>query len=339
MEKKRQAVVDQSRMKKKGAVVIQTVKTLPQKIKIWLPVLRQNLLVTKKEDIMSKVRCILVALCILYVGIPYAAKAQSPQINMPGAAGEKEHVAASNSQPLSSQIEALRLRVSGLEAKLETQGVDTAAMTANGAERRSQMTMGATGNNSQPQNIPPSVQVGTAAQAPEMGMMAGMMSMMNTMMGGMGGGAAPMGQSAGMGANGLVSALPGFPGSSHLYHIGATNFFLDHPEHITLSFEQQNRLGEIRMRSALGRSEFNRKIQVAEEQLWFLTAADQPNYSLIEAKVRESENLQGDLRLAFIKDVGEAATLLTDGQRRALLGQIAAVGAPTDTGISKPHVP
>ena len=31
----------------------------------------------------------------------------------------------------------------------------------------------------------------------------------------------------------MPSALPGFPGQSHLYHIGATGFFLDHPEHIT----------------------------------------------------------------------------------------------------------
>src|SRR5581483_2029194 len=35
------------------------------------------------------------------------------------------------------------------------------------------------------------------------------------------------------------SALPGFPGASHLYHIGATGFFLDRTDHIALSTDQQ----------------------------------------------------------------------------------------------------
>ena len=56
----------------------------------------------------------------------------------------------------------------------------------------------------------------------------GMMSMMGMM--GMGGGnMAAMPQ----------SALPGFPGASHLYHLVATGFFLDHPQHIALTTEQQ----------------------------------------------------------------------------------------------------
>ena len=40
------------------------------------------------------------------------------------------------------------------------------------------------------------------------------------------------------------SDLPGFPGASHVYHIGATGFFLDHNEHIDLTLEQQTRLNE-----------------------------------------------------------------------------------------------
>lgn len=55
----------------------------------------------------------------------------------------------------------------------------------------------------------------------------GMMGM--GMMGGKG-----MGMMGGMSNNGMSgmqtpSALPGFPGASHIYHIGATGFFLDHP--------------------------------------------------------------------------------------------------------------
>ena len=137
-----------------------------------------------------------------------------------------------------------------------------------------------------------------------------------------------MGQAASMGPSSFLSELPGFPGASHLYHIGSTNFFLDHPEHITLSLEQQSRLGEIRMTALMRRADFNRKIQEAEEQLWLLTASDQPNLVNIEAKIRESEKLKGDFRLEFIKDVGEAAKLLSDEQRASLLGQLS-LPAPT----------
>ena len=58
--------------------------------------------------------------------------------------------------------------------------------------------------------------------------MAGMMGMMS-----MGGGSmAAMPQ----------SALPGFPGASHLYDLGATGFFLDHKTHIALTIQQQGAL-------------------------------------------------------------------------------------------------
>ena len=49
------------------------------------------------------------------------------------------------------------------------------------------------------------------------------------------------------------SALPGFPGASHLYHIGATGFFLDHPEHITLSADQQVALNKIKDQALLAK--------------------------------------------------------------------------------------
>ena len=41
-----------------------------------------------------------------------------------------------------------------------------------------------------------------------------------------------------MGAMVRSSAMPGVPGVSSLYHIGATEFFLNHPEHITLTTKQ-----------------------------------------------------------------------------------------------------
>jgi Spy/CpxP family protein refolding chaperone len=184
---------------------------------------------------------------------------------------------------------------------------------------------------------------------------AGGMGMMEKMMGGMGGGApaagAPMGGVApsggmgmmdmekmemagmmgmmggmgGMSGNGgsgmtMPSALPGFPGASHLYHVGATGFFLDHPQHIALSTEQQMRLNQIKEQAALDKASASRSVQEAEQDLWTLTAADQPDNAQIEAKVAEIEKLKGDARLRFIGAIGTAAKILNDEQRRSLTG-------------------
>jgi Spy/CpxP family protein refolding chaperone len=116
------------------------------------------------------------------------------------------------------------------------------------------------------------------------------------------------------------SALPGFPGASHLYHIGATGFFLDHPEHITLTTEQQFALNKIKDQALLAASAAERNIEKAEQELWTLTAADQPDSGKIEAKVREIEKLRANERLAFMGAVGEAARLLTADQRKSLTG-------------------
>lgn len=118
----------------------------------------------------------------------------------------------------------------------------------------------------------------------------------------------------------MTAALPGFPGASHIYHIGATDFFLDHPEHITLSTEQKTKLGQMKQKATTEKATAQRKVEEAEQQLWELTAADQPDAAKIEAKVREVEKLRGDQRLAFIRSVGEAAQVLTDDQRKILLG-------------------
>lgn len=245
---------------------------------------------------------------------------------------EHEHQMQSNPVSLSDQVRDLSRQVSELASKVKEQGVDTASMNANGEERRQKMSMGMSGVGMQTQPMPLNTQR-MAGQAPQVEMMAGMMSMMNSMMGGMGA-SASMGQASSMGPGSSLSILPGFPGASHLYHIGSTNFFLDHPQHITLSLEQQNRLGEIQMNALMRRGDLNRKIQKVEEQIWILTASDQPNLSSIEAKIRESEKLRGDFRLAFIKDVGAATEILTAEQRKALLGtlsvqdSVAAISAP-----------
>lgn len=153
-----------------------------------------------------------------------------------------------------------------------------------------------------------------------------------TGMGGMGMGR--MGRMPGGGAMQMPSALPGFPGASHIYHIGATGFFLDHAEHLSLTSEQQAGLNRAKEQALLAQATAERATQGAEQELWTLTASDQPDAGKIEAMVRKVEALRGDRRLAFIRAVGDAAELLTDEQRQLLLGS--AVPDSNGPGGQKP---
>ena len=155
----------------------------------------------------------------------------------------------------------------------------------------------------------------------------GMMDMDKMEMAGMMGG---LGGQAGPGMT-MPSALPGFPGASHLYHIGATGFFLDHPQHIALSTGQRMKLNQLKEKAKLDKASARRSVEQAEQDLWLLTAADEPDNAQIEAKIAEIEKLKGDGRLRFIGAVGEAAKILNDEQRKILTGfapHVSASSAP-----------
>ena len=139
-----------------------------------------------------------------------------------------------------------------------------------------------------------------------------------------------VGMIGGMGDSNMAmpSALPGIPGASHLYHVGATGFFLDHPQHITLGTEQQMMLNQIKEQATLDKANADRCVQEAEQDLWMLTAADQLDNARIEAKIAEIEKLRGDARLRFIGAIGRAAILLNDRQRKILTGFAPPVSAP-----------
>ena len=164
------------------------------------------------------------------------------------------------------------------------------------------------------------------AQAPAgMGMGGGAMpkpGCCSEMMGKMPGGAMAKGQAMPMasGTNKTL-AMPGFPGDAHIYHVGATGFFLDHSDTITLDPTQSATLSRIKERAMADKSDTQQKIDQAEQRLWQLTASDRPDSGQIEEKVRELEKLSGDQRIAFIRAVGTAAAVLTLGQRAALLGR------------------
>ena len=143
--------------------------------------------------------------------------------------------------------------------------------------------------------------------------MMGMMGMAPKSAGGMGG-------MKSMGSMQMQAALPSFPGASHIYHVGATDFFLNHPEHIDLTAKQKGGLGRLKEKAVLAKTSAQRKIDEAEQDLWILTAAEEPDAAKIEAKIQEIEKMRGAQRMALIRVVGEAAKLLTDEQRQALLG-------------------
>jgi len=157
---------------------------------------------------------------------------------------------------------------------------------------------------------------GSMPSAPAAGMSGGMGMDQMEMAGMMG-----MGPMGGDTAGAMPqSALPGFPGSSHLYHIGATDFFLDHPQHIALTIQQQAGLNKAREQAALAKSTADRAVEQAEQELWTLTATDQPDATAIQAKIAAIGKLRGDERLAFIRAVGDASKILTDEQRKSLTG-------------------
>ena len=130
-----------------------------------------------------------------------------------------------------------------------------------------------------------------------------------------------MGKAPGAGSTmAMPSDLPGFAGASHLYHVGASGFFLDYASKIGLSVEQTTTLNGIKQRSLLDQSAAQRKADEAEQALWMLTAADQPDAAAIETKVREIEKIKSDARLAFVRAAGEAANVLNPEQRKMVLG-------------------
>ena len=124
----------------------------------------------------------------------------------------------------------------------------------------------------------------------------------------------------GMGEMKMASSLPGTPGVSHIYHIGATGFFLNHSEHIALTTKQQAALNVVQRKALLGKFTAQRKIEEAEQELWELTGTDEPDAAQIQATVQVIAKLRGEQRMAFIQSVGEAAKVLTDDQRQMLLG-------------------
>ena len=122
-------------------------------------------------------------------------------------------------------------------------------------------------------------------------------------------------------------ALPAFAGASHLYHVGATGFFLNLSPRIALTADQQRALTQMKSKAPSLQNAADRRIEAGEQVLWLLTAVDSPSADKITAKVREIEKARGDERIAFIQAVGEPAKLLTPQQQAQLLDNPPAAAA------------
>ena len=163
----------------------------------------------------------------------------------------------------------------------------------------------------------------------------GMMEVDLDMMGAIAGDVAESSSIKGMGEMKLASSLPGSPGVSRLYHVGATEFFLNYPEHITVTTKQLAALNRLKQKALFSKATTQRKIDEAEQELWELTGADEPNAAQILDKVQAIEKLRGEQRMAFIQSVADAAIVLTDEQRQMLIGTRADETAKTDAHENK----
>lgn len=277
---------------------------------------------------------------LLVLGAVLAAPAVGFSQQSPADHPARHPATAAAVVPLTDQVADLQAKVSKLQEAMQQKqaGMSPSA----GMPGQAGMTNGVAG-------AMPSSNGMASTGTPAMGQMGSMpggglgnasmgsMGMMSSEMGGMGsmsgGGSMPSGSGmmsmmgmmgmspAAPGGMAMPTALPGFPGASHLYHIGSTGFFLDHGNHITLTVQQQTALSAAKEKAMLDKSSKQREIDAAEQELWTLTASDQPDAAQIEAKVQQIGTLNGNQRIAFIRAVGEAAKVLTDAQRQSLLGQ------------------
>ncbi len=283
---------------------------------------------------------ILAVLAVVF-GSPVAHGQAQPKDQAKHAQHAAATKAAGPSDPMTEQLRELQAKVARLEAALQRSQAAKSAQssTAMGTMRQKDpsgagMTGG--GGMGMMEDMDMGAMGGGAAKS------AGGMPMMDddtAEMAAMGGGGMPMmddddmemgmmgmaamGKAKGMAGMAVPSALPGFPGASHIYHIGATGYFMNHGKHITLTPEQKSSLNAIKQKALLAAATAKRKIDEAEQELWTLTAMDEPETDAIEAKARAIEAIRTEQRLAFILSVGRAAQVLTDEQRAALIGTTA----------------
>ncbi len=219
--------------------------------------------------------------------------------------GMKKHSPPESKQTMTDQISEIRSKLFRLETALEKKHQGKSGVPPAMANKRGMKKIGPMGK-MKPRGMSGGSMQKMLSMTKPGGKMIGMMGM--KMMGQMNKNAF------------LPSSLPGFPGVSHIYHMGSSGFFLDHSDHIRLTIQQKTKLNQVKERATLDNAAQDRKAQQLEQDLWVLTSSDQPDIKKVDEKIRAIERLKGNMRLAFIQAVGKAAKILSSEQLELLKG-------------------
>ncbi len=119
----------------------------------------------------------------------------------------------------------------------------------------------------------------------------------------------------GYGGHGMGMGMMLHGSTSHLIR-----HLLRHQKDIGLTDEQVGKLKELQLNLDKTRIKSEADIQIAERELRALVEDDKSDLAAIEAKLKQSEELQVGLRLAAIKARREALALLTPEQREKQKG-------------------
>lgn len=119
----------------------------------------------------------------------------------------------------------------------------------------------------------------------------------------------------GFGGHGMGMGMMLHGSTSHLIR-----HLLRHQKDIGLTDEQVGKLKELQLNLDKTRIKSEADIQIAERELRALVEDDKSDLGAIEAKLKQSEELQTGLRLAAIKARREALGLLTPEQREKQRG-------------------
>lgn len=111
----------------------------------------------------------------------------------------------------------------------------------------------------------------------------------------------------------------------HLLHLGAARFYVDYRRRIGLSEDQRSRLEALRAEAVAAWSREQERIDAGEVVLWRLTGEPKPDEAAIAGAIRELEGIRAAQRIAYVQSVLGASRLLTEDQRRALVGTSATV--------------
>lgn len=118
-----------------------------------------------------------------------------------------------------------------------------------------------------------------------------------------------------------LAPLPSFAGAPGLYHAGSTGFYLDLSDLLSLTADQVEALSSIEAAS-LGEQEAVRlQVEELETEIWGITGSPSPDSERLGALVERIESLRSQMRLSFIRRVGAAAQVLTEGQRELLANE------------------